>query len=646
MSLSKTNHGAFLEADIADAHVRFNRDTIRRILRLPKASKYQRHGQYDPVPSDEELLADIRNLGYDALLNYALSFERQHLVRPWNTLFAILNRCLSPKHSGWDRCNTGMLRILHGVAYHRHYDYVQIVWTDIVDQLKIRDNPNKRHYIPYLRWFPLIIRHYQRTIPTILPRHPSELCNIPKIKYIVRDSSDSAVDALPIPLDLLDFADATDKEVIEYKAKYYPRNDQTSSDASDHHSATDSTDDSTSRSSSSTSHHSGSHEDTQSQRPSRGIDSEDEDDDDDEDDTPLVRKSSSHHREVRTKLFHAQNTPLPPSRPSASAVSPSRPEGETLSSSIPLNRDETSSPQSSHGRTTHIGREVASGSSHLAVVVHSPTTHAHTQSSHLSDSQQLDTSVQHGDIAQLLSPPHLEVRDIESSGPSPHTTAHPSNTGIVQSPNTLNNSRTQVESVPSLCDLPRTITVPPQRVSPQVIGSPIPADITPAGSIGHTVVSPTTVVLTSNLRDPGVTHSIPILSVSNVVTHLTASVATHSSGSPRTQIPLSLGHTVASVATSVSTERLRGPGVIFPSFVSRTELDQILTSFRESLLTDMQDLIQCSSRDTGSTQMTTSHIPPPNSQTTPPTSTPPPNTSPLPQTLTLPTQTPPSSPTT
>ncbi|CAH9065208.1 unnamed protein product [Cuscuta epithymum] len=191
-----------------DVQVVLTPSTIRETLKLPVLKHYA------PLPSNEELIKGMKDLGYDSPLPLLSNFTISNLPHPWKSLFGLVNKCLSPKHAGHDKCNKQILQIFHGIAFDKQYDMAQLFWTELMDQVKMKEN-HKGNTIPYARWLALIIHNIMEATPTMPKRKEDKHFTAPKLKYFQRDSNKA--EALPIPDSLLNLANPRDKAVIDYK---------------------------------------------------------------------------------------------------------------------------------------------------------------------------------------------------------------------------------------------------------------------------------------------------------------------------------------------------------------------------------------------------------------------------------------------
>ncbi|KAJ9545593.1 LOW QUALITY PROTEIN: hypothetical protein OSB04_025300 [Centaurea solstitialis] len=162
---------------------------------------------------------------------------------------------------------------------------------------------------------------------------------------------------------------------------------------------------------------------------------------------------------------------------------------------LPLGR---SRAPTSATRTHSLYAGIEADTSHPEVQLHTPLSHSLT-------SQQVGVS-SHGDLAQRLSPPHLEGSDIETGGSPPRSpTSFRAQSLEPYIP--FGTLTTPITSLSAVTGTPRVAST--MGVSQGPAGRPTTAIITPTVTVGHTVDS--TVVLTERLCDPGVTYPASVV---------------------------------------------------------------------------------------------------------------------------------------
>ena len=84
-------------------------------------------------------------------------FTKKHLPTIYNTIFTILNRCLTGKNSGIDSMTQPMALLFQGVVEDKHYDYAQLIFLDLVEMVTVTKKKKSMKYLPYVRFFSKII---------------------------------------------------------------------------------------------------------------------------------------------------------------------------------------------------------------------------------------------------------------------------------------------------------------------------------------------------------------------------------------------------------------------------------------------------------------------------------------------------------
>ncbi|GJX57394.1 hypothetical protein Tco_0287291 [Tanacetum coccineum] len=199
--------------------VKITKKTIRTVLKFPKA--YDREGmdEFEPFVNEEELTRDVRSLGYEADSPFTAPshFKKRRLAALWSTLFTPINRCMTWKKAGQDKCSVDTLTFFHGIAFDRHYDFAELIWKDLVSLVKDKD---QREFVPFIRFIKLIIANFMKTHPEIIVR-PYENCPVDTPMHRLQSNcGHRSVPALRIPDELLAYADPRAQVVNEYRLAY------------------------------------------------------------------------------------------------------------------------------------------------------------------------------------------------------------------------------------------------------------------------------------------------------------------------------------------------------------------------------------------------------------------------------------------
>ncbi|CAH9075273.1 unnamed protein product [Cuscuta europaea] len=182
--------------------------TLRTTLALPI------HDEYDALPSIPDLLKDVASLGYTSLLPQLSNFNGAYLRHPWKNLFGLVNKCLSPKHAGFDKCNKQILLIFHGIAFNKNYDMAQLFFSELMDLVKAKEK-NRPGTIPYARWLGLIINDLMAEHSTIPKRSSDPHFKAPKLQYFKADKNPTY--GLRIPGFLLNLVRSSNPAIQQYK---------------------------------------------------------------------------------------------------------------------------------------------------------------------------------------------------------------------------------------------------------------------------------------------------------------------------------------------------------------------------------------------------------------------------------------------
>ncbi|KAJ9541880.1 hypothetical protein OSB04_028386 [Centaurea solstitialis] len=194
--------------------ISFGLNKFRYLLGFPSATSRPGAVQFEPFDSVDEALASVRSIGYNAELHTTSGFNKTNLPPTYNTLFTILNRCLTGKKTAHDTATQSMLLFFQGVLFNRHYDYAALIFHDM-HELKGR-NPN---HLAYPRFLSILIASAMEQNLDI-PRR----LNSVKVKHFsfqsVRYPPTVFGPEIPLFSELLAYADQGVKCVREYRAKY------------------------------------------------------------------------------------------------------------------------------------------------------------------------------------------------------------------------------------------------------------------------------------------------------------------------------------------------------------------------------------------------------------------------------------------
>ncbi|GKB56415.1 hypothetical protein Tco_0912601, partial [Tanacetum coccineum] len=114
---------------------------------------------FDELPSDEEIVSFIKELGHKGDIKYITEVVIDHMYQPWRIFVAIINKCLFGKITGLDTLRLSRAQILWGMFYKKNVDFVELLWEDFTFQIENRDQ-KKQEKMYYPRFTKAIIHHF------------------------------------------------------------------------------------------------------------------------------------------------------------------------------------------------------------------------------------------------------------------------------------------------------------------------------------------------------------------------------------------------------------------------------------------------------------------------------------------------------
>ncbi|KAJ9539037.1 hypothetical protein OSB04_031770 [Centaurea solstitialis] len=194
--------------------ISFGLNKFRHLLGFPSATSRPGAVQFDPFDSLDEALAGVRSIGYDGELRASSGFNKSHLPPTYNTLFTILNRCLTRKKTTHDTATQSMILLFQGVLFNCHYDYAALVFHDL-QELKAR----KVNHLAYPRFLSILIASAMEQNPEI-PRRLSSA----KVKSFpfqsIRYPPTVFAPEVPLFSELLAYVDQEVSSVREYRSQF------------------------------------------------------------------------------------------------------------------------------------------------------------------------------------------------------------------------------------------------------------------------------------------------------------------------------------------------------------------------------------------------------------------------------------------
>ncbi|KAJ9544193.1 LOW QUALITY PROTEIN: hypothetical protein OSB04_023900 [Centaurea solstitialis] len=169
LEFHETDDRSYYTTKVDHFTISFGLNKFRHLLRFPSATSRPGAVQFEPFDSLDEALASVRSIGYDGELRASSAFNKSHLPPTYNTLFTILNRCLTGKKTAHDTATQSMILLFQGVLFNRHYDYAALIFHDI-QELKGR----KVNHLAYPRFLSILIASAMEHNPEIPRRLSSE----------------------------------------------------------------------------------------------------------------------------------------------------------------------------------------------------------------------------------------------------------------------------------------------------------------------------------------------------------------------------------------------------------------------------------------------------------------------------------------
>ncbi|GJV65508.1 hypothetical protein Tco_1476336 [Tanacetum coccineum] len=109
--------------------------------------------------------AFMNRVGYQGVVDKVSAFYTKNLAQPWQTMFKVLNRCLTTRTSGHDQTKINILQLFHAVINRTNVNYVALLWWDFMNNVF-----QKKESIQYPRFIKLIIADLMKKFPNIPQR--------------------------------------------------------------------------------------------------------------------------------------------------------------------------------------------------------------------------------------------------------------------------------------------------------------------------------------------------------------------------------------------------------------------------------------------------------------------------------------------
>ena len=196
--------------------VTFGVNKLREILVFPQTNARQDRDGFEPFDDLETVLASIMFLGYKGVLPKVSAFNKKYLPTLYNTLFIILNRCLTGNNSGIDTIKQPMALLFQGVVEDRHYDYAQLIFSDLVEMVIMRKNKKTMKYLSYVLLFSKILHSAMMQNPDIPRRINHQITELYHMHFIRYSNEEFELERPLIPVVLI-YADQHAPSVIAYR---------------------------------------------------------------------------------------------------------------------------------------------------------------------------------------------------------------------------------------------------------------------------------------------------------------------------------------------------------------------------------------------------------------------------------------------
>ncbi|GJW77994.1 putative reverse transcriptase domain-containing protein [Tanacetum coccineum] len=112
------------EFDLADKKCKVDLEVFKKILGICLRVQGE---EFVETPPEESLLTFLIELGYKGQLNKLPNMFVDYMHKPWRTLAAIINKCLSGKTSSNDRLRKSRIEILWGMFHKKNVDFVELI---------------------------------------------------------------------------------------------------------------------------------------------------------------------------------------------------------------------------------------------------------------------------------------------------------------------------------------------------------------------------------------------------------------------------------------------------------------------------------------------------------------------------------------
>nr|GEX71656.1 hypothetical protein [Tanacetum cinerariifolium] len=115
--------------------------------------------QFKELPLEEEVLTSLRDLGHGGEIKVLTDVNVNKLYQPCRSFFAVINKCLSGKSTGYDSLRLSQAQILWGIYHKKNIDYAYLLWENFSNQVKTK-NIKRGNEMCYPRFTKVIVNFF------------------------------------------------------------------------------------------------------------------------------------------------------------------------------------------------------------------------------------------------------------------------------------------------------------------------------------------------------------------------------------------------------------------------------------------------------------------------------------------------------
>ncbi|GKC27233.1 hypothetical protein Tco_1034527 [Tanacetum coccineum] len=142
-------HDSSYRFKIGKKRFTLNMEVLREIFQIcPKLLNQE----FDALPSDEEIVSFIKELGHKGDIKYVSDAIVDHMHQPWRTFASIINKCLSGKITGLDKMCLSRAQILWGIFVSKSEDcqVYGALLPEVMTNQKMRNSSAYKTYLAYV----------------------------------------------------------------------------------------------------------------------------------------------------------------------------------------------------------------------------------------------------------------------------------------------------------------------------------------------------------------------------------------------------------------------------------------------------------------------------------------------------------------